>query len=139
MKHITLFALLVLSAAMLTAQTKPAATPKPTPISATVAPQAHPPVRQTPPEVPAVLKYKVIKAKSQADAAQLAFEHSAAYPAFTEAQARAAAFAAVVQEFQKFCGDNFNPTLDSGGEPVCVAKPAQPPAPAPPAPPTAKP
>ena len=43
--------------------------------------------------------------------------------------------AGVIQEFQKFCGDNFNPTLDSAGEPVCVAKPA----PAPPAPPTAKP
>ena len=136
MKHIATFALLVLSAVMLPAQTQPAATPKPSPISATVASPAHPSVPQTPPEVPAALKYKIIKAKSQADAAQLALEHS---PAFQATQALSATWAGVIQEFQKFCGDNFNPTLDIGCEPVCVAKPAQPPAPAPPAPPTAKP
>ena len=123
MKHITLSALLVLSAAMLTAQTQPAATPKPSPISATVAPPAHPSVRQAPPEVPVALKYKIIKAKSQADAAQLALEHSQAFQA---TQALSATWAGVIQEFQKFCGDNFNPTLDSAGEPVCVAKPEQP-------------
>ena len=123
MKHIILFALLVLSAATLTAQTKPAATPKHSPIPATVAPQAPPPVRQAPPEVPAALKYKIIKAKSQADAAQLALEHSQAFQA---TQSLSATWASVIQEFQKFCGDNFNPTLDSDGEPVCVAKPAQP-------------
>ena len=113
MKHIALFTLLVLSAATLTAQTQPAATPKTTPISAIVAP----------PEVPIALKYKIIKAKSQADAAQLALEHS---PAFQATQALSATFASVIQEFQKFCGDNFNPTLDSAGEPVCVVKPEQP-------------
>jgi hypothetical protein len=131
MKYITLFALLVLSAAMLPAQTKPAATPKPALPSATVsAPAAPPPASSVkpalPPLVPLDLKYKIIKAKSQADAAQMALEHTLAFQA---AQALSATWAGVIQEFQKFCGDNFNPTLDSDGEPVCVVKPAQPPVP----------
>ena len=128
MKHIATFALLVLSAAILPAQTQPAATPKPAlPAAIASAPAAPPPASAVkpalPPTVPLDLKYKVIKAKSQADAAQLALEHSQAFQA---AQALSATWATVIQEFQKFCEDNFNPTLDSAGEPVCVAKPAQP-------------
>jgi hypothetical protein len=131
-KHIAIVILLLFSAAILTAQSQPTATPKPTLPAG--APHAPLPVRPAPavkpalpPEVPPALKYKIIKTKSQVDAAQLALEHS---QAFQSTQALSAAWAAVIQEFQKFCGDNFIPTLDSGGEPVCIVRPA-PPAPAP--------
>ena len=50
-------------------------------------------------------------------------------PQWKVAQEKQQAFQAVIVKFQKLCGPDFQPQLDTNGDPVCVLKPPAPPSP----------
>lgn len=79
-----------------------------------------------PPAVPVEFKAEFFKAQSQMQQTEASLEQT---PQWKVAQEKQQAFQAVIVKFQKLCGADFQPQLDTNGDPVCVAKPTPPPAP----------
>jgi hypothetical protein len=84
------------------------------------------PTPATPPAVPVEFKAEFFKAQSQMQQTEASLEQT---PQWKVAQEKQQAFQAVIVKFQKLCGSDFQPQLDTNGDPVCVVKPAPPPAP----------
>jgi hypothetical protein len=144
MKHISLVALLIFSAAMASAQIQtnvkhalvaPAAE-KPSQPAGVVKPALPPSDKSAAPVVPDALKYRILKAKAAAADAQLELEHSKVYRDFygsaeqQKSQALGNAFSLIVQELQKFCGTDYQISMSAQGDPECVARPKAPQPPA---------
>jgi hypothetical protein len=144
MKHISLVALLILGAAMASAQNKPVVKPALAPVAAekprhsagVVKPALPPNDKAAVPIVPDALKYRLLKAKAAAADAQLELEHSKVYRDFygsaelQKSQALGNAFSLVVQELQKACGTEYQISMSAQGDPECVARPKAPQQPA---------
>lgn len=94
-------------------------------------PKVEPPAN--PPAVPVEFKAEFFKAQSQMQQTEASLEQT---PQWKAAQDKQQAFQLVIVKFQKLCGSDFQPQLDTNGDPVCVAKPT--PSPAPPSPKTEK-
>lgn len=76
-----------------------------------------------PPAVPVEFKAEFFKAQSQMQQTEASLEQT---PQWKVAQEKQQAFQVVIVKFQKLCGSEFQPQLDTNGDPVCVLKPPAP-------------